>query len=64
MIIKKYDSEAVADRIIANKTATEEVRKTQTKPHPDDPENPEPGLQSILMHVIVIHKYSNSIRSI
>ena len=38
-LIEKYKSAEVADRIIANKMATEESRSTQTKPHPDDPDN-------------------------
>ena len=39
MIVDKYKSETVADRIISNKMNNDEARKTQTKAHPDDPEN-------------------------
>ena len=51
MIVTKYNSEEVADRIITNKMATEEMRKTQTKPHPDDPENTVFRLHAVHVHI-------------
>ena len=38
-LVRKYQSEEIADRIIQNKLSNEELKKTQTKPHPDDPTN-------------------------
>ena len=39
MIVDKYKSESVADRIITNKLSNEDTKKSQTKAHPDDPDN-------------------------
>ncbi|CAE7335035.1 unnamed protein product [Symbiodinium microadriaticum] len=41
MIVDKYKSESVADRIITNKLSNEDTKKSQTKAHPDDPDNEE-----------------------
>ena len=52
MIVDKYKSESVADRIITNKLANEDTKKSQTKAHPDDPDNEAVWLHEIGMHCI------------